>query len=64
MENEHDFYNDFLIVFSEYDEDKTGKGWYAQDSSIKGWPSTELFCTREELVKHIKSELKKARYTT
>ncbi len=58
MKEDHDFYGDWLIVFSSYDEDETGKGWYAQDTSIKGWPNTGLYETREELIDEIGHILK------
>ena len=54
-DEQHDFNGDWLIVFSEYDEDETGKGWYAQDTSMKGWPSTSLFETRDSLIDEITS---------
>lgn len=49
----HFNYGKWLVVFSEDDEDETGKGWYAQDTSKKGWPTTELFETKQELLRNL-----------
>lgn len=35
------------------DKEETGKGWYAQDTLIKEWDSTDLFETKEGLINEI-----------
>ena len=47
--------NAYYVVYSEYDDDQTGKGWYYQDTSIKGWPSSECFATKEILLETLKT---------
>ena len=41
----------YYVVFSEYDDQETGKGWYIQNCNIKGWPSSDLYETEEALIK-------------
>ncbi len=48
MAQDEFFENRFYIVFSEWDEDETGKGWYAQDCD-NGWRTTPLFATELDL---------------
>ena len=53
MENE--FINDrYYIVFSEDDEDNYGKGWYLQDTEIKGWPVSQLFENKNEMIEALR----------
>ena len=43
----------YYVLYSEYDDYETGKGWYYQNTSIKGWPSSKLFATEQDLLKAI-----------
>ena len=45
----------YHVVFSEHDEEQTGKGWYIQNCKIKGWPSSKLFKTESQLLENFKN---------
>ena len=46
--------NRYYIVFSEYDDDHSGAGWYLQDTKIKGWPVSQLFETKAKMIEGLR----------